>query len=480
LKHNFKHCKNLFRNLNKKIARKKFYSKLATAIQMKSKGKSRKNKMLADRWIIDPMTRFLRNQSMSGIVLFIAALLALILANSAFTHIFHDLWQTEFMIGIGEHVLSKSLHHWINDGLMAVFFFVVGLELKREIVAGQLNNPRNAILPISAAVGGMIFPALIYLMFNQGEEVSRGWGIPMATDIAFALGILFLLGDRVPVSVKLFITVLAIADDLGAVMVIAFFYTSEIDYYSLLYAAIFLVILIVANKTGVRNTLFYAVVGIGGLWLAFLMSGVHPTIAAVIAAFTIPASVKITESKYSEKAVKLLNDFKQLEPNGKRTVSSDQLKVLQKIRNLTKKALTPLQRLEHSLHYFVAFIVLPLFALSNTGVTFDKNFFEQINSSVTIGVFSGLIAGKIIGIILTAFILIKLKLAKLPEDMNLTHLIGVGFLAAIGFTMSLFVAELAFDNEVYINQAKIGILFASLIASIIGYILMRKASKPLI
>ena len=434
------------------------------------------NKQPVDTWIIDPMKRFMSNSTTSGIILFSSALLALILANSPWASDFHHIWEIKFSIGFGKYEISKSLHHWINDGLMAIFFFVVGLELKREIISGELSNPKKAILPMAAAVGGMVFPAVIYLLFNNSGTISNGWGIPMATDIAFALGVLYLLGDKVPISVKIFLTALAIADDIGAVLVIAFFYTSDINFMSLAVGALFLIILITGNIIGVRNTMFYAIIGIGGLWMAFLMSGVHATIAAVLAAFTIPANVRISEITFMAKGEILLNKFRKSKPNNKPTVTNDQLHIFDEMHGLLKKASTPLQRLEHRLHPLVAFIIMPVFALCNAGVSISGDFGSLMSSSITLGVFFGLLLGKIVGIIATVFILLKLKVAKLPDDMNKKHIIGIGFLGAIGFTMSLFVSELAFTDADFINKAKIGVISASVLASIAGFYVMKLAS----
>lgn len=438
-----------------------------------------KNETLADKWLIEPMARFIGNSTMSGIILFSAALLALILSNSPWADAFHHFWELEFSIGYSGHFISKSLHHWINDGLMAVFFFVVGLELKREIIAGELSKPRQAILPVAAALGGMFFPALIYLVFNRVGETAGGWGIPMATDIAFALGVLYLLGDRVPLSLKVFLTALAIADDIGAVLVIAFFYTSNIDLTSLLTAGAVLALMITANLAGVRNTLFYATLGIGGLWLAFLMSGVHATIAAVLAAFTIPATVKIPEDTYTQKLEDLLNQFKAAHPNNVATVTDEQLYILEEIRSVSKNALTPLQRLEHNMHPLVAFIIMPIFALSNGGVTMSGDVFAQLTSPVALGVFAGLLGGKVVGVVGVVHLLLRLKWAVLPAGVNKRHILGAGFLAAIGFTMSLFISGLAFVSPEYIVQAKLGILSASVTASIIGYFLIKGAGEAI-
>jgi Na+:H+ antiporter, NhaA family len=434
------------------------------------------NKQIVDTWIIDPIKQFVNNSTTSGIVLFSSALLALILANSPFQESYHHFWEYHFTIGFDQHIISKSLHHWINDGLMAIFFFVVGLELKREIIAGELSKPQNAILPIAGAIGGMVFPALIFILFNPSGEANNGWGIPMATDIAFALGVLYLLGNKVPLSVKIFLTALAIADDIGAVLVIAFFYTSNIDFSSLMLGGVFMTVLITANIIGVRNTLFYGIVGIGGLWLAFLLSGVHATIAAVLAAFTIPANTKITETTFNRKAEKLLSKFKNLIPNNQSTVTNEQLHVLEDMKSLSIKALTPLQRLEHKLHPVVAFMIMPIFALANSGVSFESNFIEQLISPITIGVFFSLLLGKIIGITGMVFICLKFKWAVLPSDISFKHIIGIACLGAIGFTMSLFISELAFDDVQLIAQAKIGVLAASIVASFIGYYIFKKTT----
>ncbi|PKO95204.1 MAG: Na+/H+ antiporter NhaA [Bacteroidetes bacterium HGW-Bacteroidetes-9] len=430
-----------------------------------------------DRYIIDPMSRFLNNSTMSGIVLFSAALLAIILSNSPWSDAFHHIWETKISIGFSDWQLSKTFHHWINDGLMAVFFFVVGLELKREIISGELSNPRNAILPIAAAIGGMIVPALIYLLFNPSGEVQGGWGTPMATDIAFALGILYLLGDKVPVSLKIFLTALAIADDLGAVLVIAFFYTSDINMISLLTGAVFLFVLFVANRIGVRSTIFYGIIGIGGLWLAFLMSGVHATIAAVLAAFTIPARVKYSETTFDRKLTSLMDQFRRADPNNSPTVTSEQLHILEKIRYISKNALTPLQRLEHAMHPLVAFVIMPLFALANAGITLSGDSITNLTSSVTLGVFFGLVLGKVIGVVGFVSVVTRLKLASLPKDFTRQHLLGVGFLAGIGFTMSLFISQLAFANKVFVEEAKMGILLASLFAGLVGYFIIKTAKQ---
>ncbi|HSF11005.1 MAG TPA: Na+/H+ antiporter NhaA [Nitrospirales bacterium] len=429
-----------------------------------------------DTWLTDPLHSFLGRQSTSGIVLFVAALMALIVANSPLADAYHHFWHNEISVGFNDFVISKTLHHWINDGLMAVFFFVIGLELKREIMAGELSNPRDALLPIAAGVGGMVVPALIYLAFNPSGEATDGWGIPMATDIAFALGIISLLGDRVPLSLKVFLTALAIADDLGAVLVIAFFYTSHIDFLNLAAGAGFMILLVTSNLLGVRNILWYSLLGIGGLWLAFLLSGVHATIAAVLAAFTIPANVKISDKGFVMRMKGLVNKFEAANINNDVTlVTDEQLHLLEDIRSVAKGALTPLQRLEHGMHSFVAFVVMPVFALANAGISFPADFLNQLASPVTLGVASGLLGGKVLGIMGMCYILIHFQWASFPEQTGWRHLIGAAMLASVGFTMSLFITGLAFNDDVLILQAKLGILLASLIGGISGYYLLRRA-----
>ncbi len=428
-----------------------------------------------DIWVTDPLTSFLGRQTTSGVVLFVAALVALVLANSPFADAYHHLWHNEFSVGFNDFLISKTLHHWINDGLMAVFFFVIGLELKREIMAGELRNPRDALLPIAAGVGGMVVPALIYLAFNPSGDASDGWGIPMATDIAFALGIISLLGNRVPLSLKVFLTALAIADDLGAVLVIAVFYTSHIDLINLAAGAGFMILLVTSNLLGVRNILWYGLLGIGGLWLAFLLSGVHATIAAVLAAFTIPANVKISDKGFVSRIKALGDRFEAAKSNDVTLVTDEQLHILEDIRAVAREALTPLQRLEHAMHPFVAFVVMPVFALANAGISFPADILDQLIRPVTLGVASGLLGGKVLGIMGMCYILIHFQWASFPEQTGWRHLFGAAMLASVGFTMSLFVTGLAFSDEALILQAKLGILMASLVGGAAGYYLLRRA-----
>lgn len=431
-------------------------------------------KTVLDIYLMDPLANFLGRQTTSGIVLFASALIAILMANSPWAEWYGHLWHHQLSVGYDDFLISKDLHHWINDGLMAVFFFVIGLELKREVMAGELRNPRDAALPIAAGLGGMLVPALIYLAINPSGPTQDGWGIPMATDIAFALGILYLLGDRVPLSLKVFLTALAIADDLGAVLVIAFFYTSNIDFLSLAVGAGFMAVLIGSNLLGVRNVVWYAMLGIGGLWLAFLMSGVHATIAAVLAAFTIPANVKISDRRFVEKVKRLVYRFEKANPNDVSLVTDEQLNVLEDIRKVAAHALTPLQRLEHAMHPFVAFVVMPIFALANAGISLPTDMMGQLFHSVTIGVFLGLLVGKVAGIMGMCHLMFRMGWASFPERCGWLHLLGASMLASVGFTMSLFITELAFTDRDMAMMAKLGILMASLIGGLAGYLVLKR------
>ncbi len=434
-----------------------------------------------DLYLILPIKHFIEKKTSVGILLIVAATLAMIVANSPLAEAYHNFWKQYIYIGFEDFVIKKNLLHWINDGLMSMFFFLVGMELKRELMHGELASFRGAMLPVVAAVGGMVFPALIFFAYTQGTDAAAGWGIPMATDIAFALGILYLLGDKVPLSLKVFLTAIAIVDDLGAVLVIAFFYTSEISMNNLAMGAFFLFVLFMANRVGIRNTIFYAVMGIGGLWLAILLSGVHATIAAVLAAFTIPTSKKINTSLFLRKARLLSSKIKRYRLKSKsKEAHTDEMitETIEKFSQLTEDATPPLQRLEHALHPFVSFIVLPLFAFANAGVTIDAESFSFFQSPVTLGVILGLIVGKIAGIFLFTKLMVLLNVCMLPKGIGWKHVFGVGFLAAIGFTMSLFITDLAYESEIYETQAKMGILSASIIAGLLGYFYLKIIGNP--
>ncbi len=422
-----------------------------------------------------PIQEFLHKEASGGILLILFTIAALIWANSPFADSYHHLWHTNLSIDLGGVGLNYSLHHWINDGLMVIFFFVVGLEIKRELLVGELSSAKKAALPIAAALGGMIFPALIYVLFNSGTEGASGWGIPMATDIAFVVGILALLGKRVPLALKIFILALAIVDDIGAVLVIAVFYTSQISFVSLMIAAGLLILLIVMNRIGVRNLLIYSLVGIA-LWLAFLKSGVHATVAGVLLAFTIPASARINTKKFTYESASLINDFDNAGAHGADVLTnSERLSIVEQIENNCEKILTPLQRFEHGLHPWVSFFIMPVFALANAGVTISDGFVSALTSPVSIGIVLGLFIGKQIGIFSFSYLAVKLKLAAEPEGVSWMKIYAASILAGIGFTMSLFIANLAFSSPDLLNISKVGILSGSLLSGIIGFIILKSA-----
>lgn len=393
---------------------------------------------------------------------------SLIWVNSPYSHSYHELWDTHFSIHFGEHKIDKSLHHWINDGLMAIFFFVVGLEIKREVLSGELSSWKQSALPIFAAIGGMLVPALIFMSFNLNEPTESGWGVPMATDIAFALGVLSLLGKKVPVSLKIFLTALAIVDDLGAVLIIAIFYTENLLPIYLEFGLVFFVVLGIGNWLGIRNALFYALIGIGGLWVAFLFSGVHATIAGVLLAMTIPIKAKINKSRFIKRIENSLNRFRKAKTLDGAYVSEEEQEIIEDINEIRAEVESPLQKLESNLNPIVSFIILPLFALSNSGVHIDSSFLNILAQPVCLGIIFGLLFGKFIGIFGFSALLIKLKIAELPRNTDWGVLAGAAIMGGIGFTMSMFISELAFFKPEIKEQAKMAILFASFLAGLIG------------
>jgi NhaA family Na+:H+ antiporter len=425
--------------------------------------------------ILSPFQEFFQQEASSGILLIIATIAALLWANSPWADSYVSLWKTEVTISAGAFGISKDLLHWINDGLMAVFFFVVGLEIKREVMVGELSSPRKAILPIVAAIGGMLFPACFYLLFNANGPAQVGWGIPMATDIAFALGVLSLLGKRVPLSLKIFLTAVAIVDDLGAVLVIALFYTADIVWTNLAIAVLFLVALISINRLGVRSPLAYSLLGLG-LWVAFLKSGVHATIAGVLLAMTIPVRTRINTEDFISRASYILDGFRKHGKPGESVLTNkSHLAALLAIEVAAEHAQTPLQRLEHALHPFVSFFIMPVFALANAGVALRADILSVFAQPVTLGIMAGLILGKQIGVFFASYLAVKFKRADLPSGMTFLRLYGLAWVTGIGFTMSLFIASLAFGDSEFLSSAKTGILFASLISGLVGMFILSRA-----
>lgn len=428
--------------------------------------------------VATPFEHFLHAQTTTGLVLMLMTVVALVLANTPLADTYAHFFHTNIDLNVGSWKLSHSLHHWINDGLMAIFFFIIGLEIKREILAGELSNIKVAILPILAAIGGMIFPALIYLMINSDGAGAGGWGIPMATDIAFAISALVLLGKRVPTALVTFLVALAIVDDLGAVLVIALFYTDTINMLPLVLAGVMFAIMISFNRFGIHAILPYFIVGLF-MWFFMLESGVHATIAGVIAALSIPSKPKRTPVTFVDETKGLLDEYQKYPVATDHIIHENQKAVLQNIKDKIDSVGTPAARLEHGLHLPVALIVIPLFALANAGISID---FSSIGSTilqpVSFGIIAGLVFGKVIGIFGVSWLAIKMKIAKLPQNSSMSQIFGVAFLGGIGFTMSIFVADLAFvGNPELIFQAKVGILGASLFAGIFGYIWLKLASK---
>lgn len=423
--------------------------------------------------VLTPFREFTHTEVSGGIFLFIAAVVALLWANSPWGDHYFDLWHTYLTIDLGFYSLSMTSVHWINDGLMVIFFFVVGLEIKREFLVGELSTLRQAALPIAAAAGGAIVPALIYVTLNAGTDGIRGWGVPMATDIAFALGVLAVLGSRVPTGLKVFLTALAIADDIIAVLVIAIFYTADLDVLPLAAAAAIVAALLVANRLGVRRPLVYAIFGIF-LWFAFIESGVHATVAGVLLAVTIPARTRIDADEFVQKSRESIDNFEAASAGGANVLTNPvHQSALHDLESSVEAVQSPMQSLEHALHPWVAFLIVPVFALANAGVALGDNFGDAVTDNVGLGIILGLILGKQIGIMLLAFVMVRSGYTSLPLGVSWRQIYGASCLAGIGFTMSLFVADLAFIDVHLLNTAKVGILTASVIAGVIGYTMLR-------
>ncbi|MFN2148208.1 MAG: Na+/H+ antiporter NhaA [Anaerolineales bacterium] len=420
--------------------------------------------------------RFARLQASGGILLFLAALAALIWANSGGAETYFQLLSTKLAITFGGQGLTKDLIKWINDGLMALFFFIVGLEIKREITVGELASPRRAALPLMAAVGGMAGPALIYTAFNFGTEGMVGWAIPMATDIAFMLGLMALLGRRVPFSLRVFFTALAIGDDLGAVLVLAIFYTSGIAWSALGAAAVIVLVLVGLNALGVRNPLPYALLGIV-LWVAFVQSGLHATIAGVVLALTIPARTRVRKEAFLAQCVAILGGAEPEVPQEDAHHNDRRQAAAHALEAIAERMQSPAQRLEHMLTPWATFFVLPIFALANAGVSFSGGLGEVLGSRVALGVILGLLVGKPVGITFFTWLAVRLNIGQMPARVEWRQLISATFLAGIGFTMALFIDNAAFDDPAMLDAAKFGILIASLLSGVLGFGLLSMTSQ---
>ncbi len=422
--------------------------------------------------LVRPFQEFAKLESSGGILLIACTVAALIWANSPWASGYFHLWHTNLTFGFAGKLLSEPLHFWINDGLMALFFLLVGLEIKRETLVGELASLRKAALPIAAALGGMIVPAGFYALFNHGGPGASGWGVPMATDIAFALGVLALLGDRVPVSLKVFLAALAIADDIGAVLVIACFYTAQISWISLGVGGLFFLALIAANRAGARHPLIYAVLGVG-LWLAFLQSGIHATVAGVLLAMTIPARERIDSRAFLARSEKILAEFRRAEEGGE-TIEGGARKsaALGLLARDCVRAESPMLRFEHALTPWNKHVIMPVFALANAGVVLGADGARVLADPISLGVICGLVFGKPIGIVLFSWLATQSKVATMLDGVSWRQILGVGMLGGIGFTMSLFVANLAFGDTVALELAKVGILAASVVAGVAGAVLL--------
>jgi NhaA family Na+:H+ antiporter len=434
--------------------------------------------------MLAPLRRAAASTSAGGVVLLAATVSALGWANSPWAASYHRVWETPLSLGVGASVLHTTLLHLINDGLMAVFFFVVGLEIKREVLVGELASMRRAALPMVGALGGMIVPAVIYALLNAGGSGARGWGMPMATDIAFALGVLALIGDRVPTGLKVFLAALAIADDLGAVLVIAVFYSGGVAWTALAAAAAILGLVAIANAAGVRRPWAFGILGLA-LWGAVLASGVHGTVAGVLLALAIPVRTRIGETEFLARARQTLVEFggtDNLSVTDSWTVALADTRrhtAIEELELLCGYAQPPLIRLEHAFHNLVAFGILPLFALANAGIPLGGSALRGVVANpVTLGVFLGLVLGKPIGITAFAWLAVRFDLAALPDGVSWRLLAGAGVLGGIGFTMSLFIGGLAFPDTRILDAAKLGVFMASVVAGFSGWLLLRRVRPP--
>lgn len=434
------------------------------------------------RALLRPFAEFSKLQVSGSILLLLATVIAIAWANSPASDSYFSLWHTKINLSAGANAISLSLAHWVNDLLMALFFLLVGLEIKRELLVGELSSPKKAALPIAAAIGGMVVPAIIYLFFNSSGDFANGWAIPMATDIAFSLGVLAILGTRVPLALKVFLAALAIVDDIASVLVIAFFYTSNIQMIPLFFAGCCVAFLILLNWLGVRRLTYYMITG-AFLWVAILFSGIHATIAGILLAFTIPAWVKLDAPGFFSRAKDILQKaerFENAHPNER--LSEHGQHSIQHLEEVCEDVQMPLQRLEHMLHPVVTYAIVPLFALANAGLLLPPNILEALSHPIALGTSLGLVLGKSAGIFLFSFLAVQFKWAEIPKGIAWSQILGIAFVAGIGFTMSLFIAGLAFGDGAILDIAKVGIFTGSLVSGIAGALLLsrqkREQSQP--
>jgi NhaA family Na+:H+ antiporter len=417
-----------------------------------------------------PIQTFIHTEEVGSLILLLGAAGALAWANSPWSQSYTDFWHTYVSFDIHVFAISEDLQHLVNDGLMAVFFFLVGLEIKRELMHGELSSFRKASLPVLAAFGGMAVPALIYLAFNWSGEGAVGWGIPMATDIAFALGVLALLGKRLPSELRVFLLGLAVVDDLGAISVIALFYTETIHWTELGLGVALFAAIAACIRLGVRSLGFYVVMSVL-MWQFFLESGVHATLAGVLLAAIVPSKPYLQRKDYAPAVEDLLHDFKLAMANDDQEKAQG---IVEEIEELSSGTEGPMERLEGIVHPWVSFVILPVFALANAGIVFTSDTVsDALGSSVTIGIAAGLLAGNVIGIFGMTWLGVRLGIGQLPESVAWRHVVGVGLLAGIGFTVAIFVSSIAFDHQATVDQAKMGVFGASLLAGVAGYLFLR-------
>lgn len=431
-------------------------------------------KIMIQKIILSPFQKFVKIESFSGILLLIATIIALVWANSSFGDTYQSIWQYEIGFKAQGFELSKPLILWINDGLMAVFFFLIGLEIKREFLIGELNSFKKLAFPLVGALGGMLIPVLVFLLLNENPETLKGWGIPMATDIAFSLAILKVLGNKVPLSLKIFLTAFAIVDDLGAVLVIAMFYSGSISFGLLGIAVLLLAILYYLSFKGYYSKFIIILFGMI-IWVLFLKSGIHPTLAGVLLAFAVPVRQKINTPEFIDNLLKITNNIKQSSSLNTPILSEQQIEQIDDLEDWTNKYQSPLQHLEHNLHDWVAYFIIPLFALANAGVLLNSDI--VLDTILIRNIIICLVFGNSIGISSIVLFAKKMKIIEVPKDISNWQIVGVSFLAGIGFTMAIFIAGLAFvESPVFIDSAKIGILIGSLISALIGYTILRVKS----
>ncbi|MBI2856556.1 MAG: Na+/H+ antiporter NhaA [Chloroflexi bacterium] len=419
------------------------------------------------RMLLGPAQSFIHTEEVGAVVLLLATLTALIWANSPWSGSYHSLWGSVLTLDLGAFRLSESVGHWVNDGLMAVFFFVVGLELKRELVHGELSTRKKAALPLLAAAGGILAPALLYLAFNAGTDQADGWGVPVATDIAFAVGVLALVGRRLPGELRIFLLALAVVDDLGAILVIALFYSEGISWGPLLLAFSFLMTIVAAQRLQVRLVPVYAVLGTV-VWAAVLKSGIHPTIAGVALGLLTPSAAYLRHARFAEEGQRVLDSYREALRTGNEDLAQGHLGEMEELAISTE---SPMERLERLVHPWTGLVVLPVFALANAGIELSRDTAAHaLSSPVTLGVFTGLLLGKVIGIFTLTWLAVRLGVGDLPTRVTSLQILGVGMLGGIGFTVAIFIAGLAFEDPA---EAKMGIFGASVLAAVGGYLFLR-------